>query len=304
MPIVIPEKTEDSIGIVKTDDLPEGVTPDQRYYTTATQLERMKDLLIALAGEVGETAAPDPASLLARVVELESGSALDPIWEWDGVGTTQFTGVGLVDVSGSTNKAGSGTLAVAADPIEPGTNILRMTGTGLRGAYLWRINDLPDPLPRKLRVEWCWCDAQATLANEAWIIAAMNLAGTQGLAWSKPFSSGGTANGLQRIVNGETVSSSGTSITSGGAAASTTEARRRHPASGTVMRPSGTPAHWQVWHRAEGGPEGGRTSQELTPDASWNGLTFGELGIAIYRAGIAADVGAHELKYLRIYDAT
>lgn len=48
----VPTKTEDSLGIEKRDNVPEGVVLDPRYWTTAEQLENMKDAIIALAEEV------------------------------------------------------------------------------------------------------------------------------------------------------------------------------------------------------------------------------------------------------------
>lgn len=69
----IPTKTEASIGQVKSDNLPEGVTLDPRHWTTAEQLERMKDVLIALATDVGVDDTPAAGSLKKRVDELEEG---------------------------------------------------------------------------------------------------------------------------------------------------------------------------------------------------------------------------------------
>jgi hypothetical protein len=45
-------KTEESIGIQKSDNIPAGVVPDRRYFTTAAQLERMKTALIEICARL------------------------------------------------------------------------------------------------------------------------------------------------------------------------------------------------------------------------------------------------------------
>lgn len=93
MPVVIPTKTEDSIGIEKSDNLPDGVTLDERHWTTAAQLETIKDTLIALAEEVGETASPDAGSLRGRVDALEGGGgggSSRVLWKWNETDATEF----------------------------------------------------------------------------------------------------------------------------------------------------------------------------------------------------------------------
>lgn len=85
MLITIPTKTEDSLGIEKSDNVPEGVTLDPEHYTTAAQLEAMKTALIAhataLADGVGglkhNLSDPDPPDETDNRAE---GYAAGSIW--------------------------------------------------------------------------------------------------------------------------------------------------------------------------------------------------------------------------------
>lgn len=99
----IPTKTEDSLGIEKSDNVPEGVTLDPRHYTTAAQLERMKSAIIALATDVGIDDPPAAGSLKAKVEALEGGVPEG------GLSNDSFAGTH----TGELRRTGAGTYAVA-----------------------------------------------------------------------------------------------------------------------------------------------------------------------------------------------
>lgn len=281
-----PTRASDDLGAALSDtrDPVEGEL-------SAVNVERIKDRIIDLWGGVQD-------------VEESINTALDPIWEWNGTDTSQFNAQVTVNRASNTDKAGAGSISAVADPINASEKVLRLTATALVGGFIFPINDLPT-LPRKIRVEWCWCDTNSQAPHEGWIAVAITSAGN-GLCVGRPFSSGAASISIMRIEGGATTgATNGTAIVNTAPAASQLETRRRYPASAIVMRPQGTPAHWAIAARAEGGAEGGRTSQEIAPAGSWDGLTFGTLGVGLYRGSVTpSDLGAHDLKYLRIYDAT
>ena len=68
----IPEKTEDSLGIVKVDVLP---YTDPATQVPAVQFERLKDAVIANAQTIGVGDGTTPNSLTKRVATLETAPA-------------------------------------------------------------------------------------------------------------------------------------------------------------------------------------------------------------------------------------
>lgn len=269
MPLTTPTKTDGSIGRVKSDI---GAAPNLDNYVPAAEYERLKDAVIDLYEH------------------------LTPIWQLEEA-ADMGGGVSL-QRAGSSDKSGSVACTRVADPINPSEYVFRFIGTNLRGAYWLQCQGLPSPLPRKLRVEWCWCEASATLPSFWFITLAGNA--TDGLALWRSTSTNIT---IAQMQAGE-MPLSGTNIAAA-VAGSQTECRRRYPAQATVMRPEGTPAHWSIVGTFENGIEGGRTSQELTPPGGWDGDTFDSLGVGMFVSGASqVSTGNIDLKYLRIYDAT
>jgi hypothetical protein len=78
VPVTVPAKTEDSIGVEKSDALPEGFTPNPKHYTSAAQLERMKDSLIEIAEKVNDLeggVTVDPSDSVPSEISTAAGSA-------------------------------------------------------------------------------------------------------------------------------------------------------------------------------------------------------------------------------------
>lgn len=69
----LPTITEDSMGQPKTDNIPEGVVPDARYFTTAPQLEVMKEALRDLSIDMGKDTSPAVGSVKYRLNLLDGG---------------------------------------------------------------------------------------------------------------------------------------------------------------------------------------------------------------------------------------
>lgn len=98
--VSIPTKTEGSIGRVKADNVPPGVVPDSKYFTSAAQLERIKDHLIEVC------------TVVDGIVDgIEGGSSTPEITSWhddlDEIGASAGRWNGLVDVGGSIGIAPS-----------------------------------------------------------------------------------------------------------------------------------------------------------------------------------------------------
>ena len=123
MPITVPTKTEDSLGIEKSDNVPEGVALDPRHWTKAAQLEALKSKVIELAEKANE--------LEAAIAELEGAGG--GITALTGDGTASGTGSVALTVDqarGLRETAGPTTLTMGA--VADGQMLVR-DGTSVRG---------------------------------------------------------------------------------------------------------------------------------------------------------------------------
>lgn len=123
---IIPTKTEDSIGIAKSDNVPEGVVLDARHWTTAAQLEQIKDTLIKLAVDVGIDDDPDPLSIKARILSLEDA-------EGEGADADSIRGVDIAEAAATPTE---GDVLVYS-----GGEWVSQAPAGVESPVIWRWNE-------------------------------------------------------------------------------------------------------------------------------------------------------------------
>jgi hypothetical protein len=295
MPITVPTKTEESLGIEKSDNVPEGVVLDPRHWTTAAQLEAMKTKIIELCQAFNG---------------LEAGGAVlydMPIAE-ESVGTP----VRYRSSADSGTPEGTPAVSVVGWESYPSGQSLRLRGTGLAGGLVWPIlHGLT--LPSEYVVELALSGMDADASN---MIAVV-------LPFCDFFAGGGEDDtvrglvlehqrGLQQVDRRtiDMVSSEYTRVLGSGIGdtcqwpTSPDYPAGLHHLRIHVARAGGlTPARWVVHteHRSAGtasAPSVWSMSGADSPQSQLNGLTFDDIGIGVFGTG-ASDMNI-DIARLRI----
>lgn len=127
MPITVPSKTEESLGIEKSDNVPEGVVLDPRHWTTAAQLELMKTKLIELCASFN--------AIEGSVASIPGAILYDmPI-------ATASVGAPVRYRTNADSGTPAGTAATSLVTCEsyPNRQALRLSATGLTGGLVWPV---------------------------------------------------------------------------------------------------------------------------------------------------------------------
>ncbi len=275
----IPTKTAGSLGVALTDTR----TPSANELS-AVHVERIKDLLIEMAGEINT---------------LET-----VLFEWNGVDTTQFGASVAWKTDLGTGPAGAPVLSVEPGPAETewyGHNLLRIATTAnLAGGYFF-----PPivTLPVRYTVEM-WLAGWTGAGDCAPVIvlaalAAAAIGNRRGLTHWLGGGAGGAANALGLIqAAGE---QDGTVFLNNTVPYDTPRLESSlYRFRWEVRRPDGeATAVFGVTGRLDGSSPGdiGHADGIGDPQVTWNSATFDKCGPGIYNAGGAGGATMDILKF-------
>lgn len=146
---------EESIGEEKFDNVPAGVVPDKRYFTTAAQLKKIKAALIELCSRSIEGSTGSRQVRLAKT----TNHGLSGLAAIDGVTPSIGDRVLLVGQTAHAENgpwiAASGAWARATDALEIGTLFIVTAGTAGAGALYWLATATADPIvPGTTQIEF------------------------------------------------------------------------------------------------------------------------------------------------------
>lgn len=130
MPITVPTKTEGSLGIEKSDNVPEGVVLDPRHWTTAAQLEEMKTKIIELCQGLNS-------------LETSLGSVPGALLYDMPIATASVGAPRRMNTAGGSFTDTSKSASLVASRSFPSREVLRLSAT-VQGGWMWPLVNVPD----------------------------------------------------------------------------------------------------------------------------------------------------------------